>query len=706
MSIKRLLIFTGIGLLASLIIVFFYARKLDFFYAIDLKLKDVRFRMRGEVKPDPKVVVVAIDGKSVNELGRWPWDRLVMAKLIENLNFYGTKTIALDIVFSEPSNPGSDKALAHAMKTGGNVIGGYFFRQEEEGKKAEVSVLLQPSKIKIIRMRDEVKEVPIVAFPFVETNIPNISLAASSTGFFNIIPDGDGTVRTSNVLMLYEGDVYPSLDLSALRHYLRNEIILDIAQYGVDRLTVGEKHVPVDEAGRFTLNYYGKQGAFTVIHAVDVIKQRLGNNALKEALVFVGPTEIGIGDIRATPLDPVLPGVEIHATVVSNVLQNRFLIRDGRVIFLEIVFIVFFPFFLSVLLGLIRRTIIAILCFLAVAGLYLFTNYFLFTQYLLNMGIIFPLISTTLTYLGSEAYRNIVEERQGRFMKKAFSSYVSSDLVAEIIKDPSILKLGGDKREITVLFADIRSFTTLSEKLTPESLVSLLNQYLGPMTNLVLTHRGTLDKYIGDAIMAIFNAPLKIEHHQLMACKTALEMIERLKEINVTFKKQDFPEIDIGIGVNAGDAVVGNMGTDVRFDYTAIGDTVNLASRLEGLNKMYKTHIIVSEFTVNHIRETGLIDKDETLRFRKLDLIKVKGKDKPVTIYELSSGMEEALIQKFEEGLSLYKKGDFKGAKEVFSYLVSSYNDKPSSVYVERCEELIEGLPDSGWDGVYVAKTK
>ncbi|MBA4349534.1 MAG: hypothetical protein C0415_06060 [Thermodesulfovibrio sp.] len=706
-KLRRLIIFAAIAIAASALTIFLYSKKIDFFYAIDLKLKDVRFRTKGETKPDSRVVIVAIDEKSVKEIGRWPWDRKIVARLIENLKFYGAKSVALDIVFSEPSNKTSDKALADGISKSNNVIAGYFFRQDEGGQTPVSSELLQPSKIKILKIAENVTEVPIITYPVVETNIPVISNASAGAGFFNIIPDKDGIIRTANLLMLYDGEVYPSLALSALRHNLGNEIILDIAIYGVDGLLIGDRRIPADESGRLILNYYGRQGIFKTIPATDVIKKRLNKDDLKDAIVFIGATEIGIYDVRVTPLDPVLPGVEIHATVASNVLQNKFLIRDGRVMTLEIAFILLFPILLSILLSLARRTIISLIFFVGIMGIYLYVNYMLFASYLLHMGIIFPIISISMAYLGSEAYRNLIEERQGRFLKKAFTNYVSPDLVGEIMKNPEMLKLGGEKKEITVLFSDIRGFTTVSEKLTPESLVLLLNHYLGPMTDIVLQHRGTLDKYIGDAIMALYNAPLNLEKHSFAACHTAMDMIAKLKELNNDFKEKGLPEINIGIGINTGYAIVGNMGTDVRFDYTAIGDTINLASRLEGMNKVYKTHIVVSEFVINHLRslESSSTGTD-TFRFRELDVIKVKGKEKPVTIYELSPDMDETLKNKFEEALRLYKQQQFKDALNIFESLVAEYKDNPSSIFAERCNEFIKNPPDADWDGVYVAKTK
>ncbi|MBI5050285.1 MAG: adenylate/guanylate cyclase domain-containing protein [Nitrospirae bacterium] len=724
MKPKRLIVFILIGIAVSLLTVLLYSQKIDLFNAIDLKLKDVRFRTRGEVRPDRKVVIVAIDSKSVNKLGRWPWDRKVIARLVKNIKSYGARTIAFDIVFSEPSNPDSDRTLSDAVREGGSVIAGYFFRQEAEKQPVAHSEILQSSKIKIIRMSENVSEVPIMTYPNVELNILPVSMASANSGFFNIVPDKDGIIRTANLLMLFDGDVYPSLSLSALRHYLGGEVMLDIAPYGVDGLFIGNRRIPVDESGRLTLNYYGRQGIFETISAIDIINKRLSPDALKDALVFIGATEVGIYDMRATPLDPVLPGIEIHATVASNILQDNFVIRDGRVMVLEVAFIVLFPVLLSIILSLVRKTVVTLVSFVGILVIYSFTDFLLFVHYYLNTIIIFPIISIILTYISLEAYRNIIEEKQSRFLKKAFTSYVSSDLVKEIINRPDMLKLGGEKREVTVLFSDIRGFTTLSERLTPETLVLLLNQYLGPMTDIVLEHKGTLDKYIGDAIMAIYNAPLDVENHSLFACQSAVEMTSKLKEINNSFRENGIPEIDIGIGINTGNVIVGNMGTSMRFDYTAIGDTVNLASRLEGLNKIYTTSIILSEFTVKHYSElqtlwsrslsslrevgqaAGLGGGTSELKFRELDLIKVKGKDKPVTIYELSSDANDSLIKGFEEALTLYKSHQFKKALEIFQGLFAEYKDKPSEVFIERCNEFLKNPPDSSWDGVYVAKVK
>lgn len=705
MRLQRSFIFIGIAIIGIVISVVLYSIKIDFFTAIDLKLKDTKFKIRENIKPDSRIAIIAIDTKSVNELGRWPWDRRLIARLIDNLKGYGATTIALDIVFSETSVPESDKALARSIKNAGNVITGYFFRQEEERQTDESLNILRESRIKVLKIQDDVSEIPIISFPTVETNIPIIARSSYASGFFNVIHDRDGIIRTANLLVLFNGDIYPSLPLAGLKNYLGDDILLDVNVYGIEGLYIGPKRIPVDESGRLTLNYYGMEGSFRTIPAVDVIKNRLNPDSLKGMFVFVGPTETGIADIRTTPLDPTLPGVEIHATLVSNILQNNFLYRNAMVIGLEIIFICLFPLILAISFTFIKRTITALVFFLITMGSYILVDYILFKDMFLNTTVIYPTLSISITYLCSEAYKNLIEERHSRFLKKAFSSYVSPALVGQIIKNPDMLKLGGEKRKISVLFSDIRSFTTISERLSPEELVLLLNKYMGPMTDILLAKKGTLDKYIGDAIMAIYNAPINVEDHSIMACETALDMLDKLKEINDGFKKRGLIELDIGIGINTGDAIVGNMGSDVRFDYTAIGDTVNLASRLEGMNKVYMTHIIVSEFTREHVME--LMGKEnKRFYFRELDLIRVKGKEKPVKIYELLKEADQNLLDEFTAALNLYRKCEFEKAKEIFRWVYEQHRDPTSTVFMERCDEFIENPHPGEWDGVYVAKSK
>ncbi|MCE5194316.1 MAG: adenylate/guanylate cyclase domain-containing protein [Nitrospiraceae bacterium] len=698
MKYSKLLQFIAIGIIAAIATFLFYRQKVDFLEAVDLKLKDARFKIRKTIQPDNRIVIVAIDSKSVNEIGRWPWKRSVMAELLDSLKEYGVKVSALDIVFSETSDKKDDEILSKSIKKNGNVILGYFFRDEEEKPDTEAISQLQSSKIKLVRIQEGVTSVPISERPFIEANIPLIGQGALDFGFFNTDPDPDGLVRKASLLMLYQGEIYPSLALKALRHYTEKEIMLDIASFGVSTLRLGQMSIPSNESGKLVVNYYGRGGTFTTLSAVDVIKKRIKKNDLENKIVFIGATEVGIYDMRATPVQSAFPGVEIHATVASSVLQERFIIRDTRIIGIEMLCLFLLPVILVLILGFLRNGFLGLMAFILLIFAYAFLNYSLFKTYSIDMSVLYPLSSTAIAFVGAEAYRNLVFEKKNRYLKKAFSSYISPELVSEIIKNPDRLSLGGAKKEVTILFSDIRGFTGISEKLQPDVLVSLLNEYLGPMTKVVLKNNGTLDKYIGDAIMTIYNAPLDVPDHPLKACQTAVEMLSELNIINESFKENGLPNINIGIGINTGYAVVGNMGADMRFDYTAIGDTVNLASRLEGQNKYYGTHIILSEYTAHRVKYKFIL--------RELDLLKVVGKEKPVAIFELMTEQNEKLAEEFSKSLKFYRGKEFKKALASFKKLSTEHNDNVSKMYADRCNEYIKNPPSDSWDGIFISMKK
>ncbi|MDD5284297.1 MAG: adenylate/guanylate cyclase domain-containing protein [Desulfuromonadaceae bacterium] len=695
---KRLMFFL-FGVVAAICSFFLYKLAYPPLQKLDFRMKDTRFTIRGEVKPDKNVVVVAIDHKSIKEIGRWPWSREVTGKLIETMaTHYGTKVTALDIVFSEPQNEAADKALAASVKKSGNVVMGYFFRGEMNEIPAASLSQLESAKLKLVKIADGVQSIPIPEFPSIDLNIPLLGAAALDFGFFNAIHDIDGLYRRSILLLLYNGEIYPSLPLKALQHFIGSDIMLDVKQWGVDTMQIGSMRIPSREDGTMALNFYGKTGTFYTASAADVIAKRLPIEKLKGKIAFVGATEIGIYDLRPTPFDSTLPGVEIHATMASNALEKRFLLYDSVTQMMEIACIFVFPTLLGIFLAFAPGTFAGLGIMVVFTTAFGFFNYYMFASVFRDMTIIYPFVGIALTYLSGEAWRNLVVERKGRHLKKAFSSYVSPDLVRQIEKDPDKLVLGGEQRELSILFSDIRGFTTVSESLTPPELVKLLNEYLSPMTRIVLEERGTLDKFIGDAVMALFNAPLDVPDHATHACAAGVRMMEKLKLLNTGFAERGMNTLDIGVGINTGPAVVGNMGADIRFDYTAIGDSVNLASRLEGLNKYYGSHILVSEDTRKQVN-------DSRFTFREVDRVKVKGKHLPIVMYELMITNLD-ILPRFEEALDKYRSHDFAGAKLIFDELASSYNDGPSRLYAGRCDEYLASPPPPDWDGVYVAKSK
>ncbi|OGQ25232.1 MAG: hypothetical protein A3D29_01610 [Deltaproteobacteria bacterium RIFCSPHIGHO2_02_FULL_42_44] len=701
---SRFWIFLGLGVLAAVIVLTLYKIRLPFIEGIDEKASDARFKARGQISPSSEVVIVAIDEKSINKLGRWPWPRTTMAKLINELTH--AKVVAFDVVFSEPETKQRDNSLGSAVRKAKNVVLGYFLREEATELPHAASInQLERSKIKFLKTIGEVETIPVPELPGLEANIPVIGAGAKGFGLFNIFPDeNDGVVRRAQLLFLYQGELYPSLGLEALRQYYDSNSVLTLASYGVDSLFINDKKIPTDESGRLQLNFYGPGGTFKTYSAVDIVNGKIPKNQIENKIVFIGATEKGIYDLRVTPVDPVYPGVEVHATVAANVIEQRYLTYDSRVIALDVFLMIFLPIGLCLAITWVHRTFISLAIFLTFLSFHIIINFYLFSSYNLVPSAVYPSLSVLFAYLMAEAYRNIVVESKSRFLRKAFGTYVSPELVTEILKDQDRLKLGGEKREITTLFSDIRGFTSLSEKLSPEELVALLNEYLSPMTKIVLEEKGTLDKYIGDAIMVLCNAPLDLPNHPEKGCDIALRWIRELEQLNGRWQEKGYPPLGIGIGINTGEAVVGNMGAELRFDYTAIGDTVNLASRLEGMNKLYGTAIIVSE-------NTHRLAKNKFL-FRELDMVRVKGKEKPVAIYELldslpASAAKDELVNSFSEALNLYKNRRFEEAKIKFSAILYKFHeDGPSKLYVQRCIDYITASPSADWDGVYIAKTK
>jgi len=692
---RRRTVFLVIALLSILAGLILYRNLFPFIQQVDLRLKDARLALRGDIRPTAPVSVVAIDNRSIKELGRWPWSRELTARLISAIARQGAKVAALDMVFSEPQGEAPDRALGASVAAAGNVVMGYFFRSEPQPDDAVALEQLAQSRVSFLRIAPHVESVPLPSYEQVDTNIARLGKGAAGFGYFNPLPDADGLYRAMPLLMLFRGDVYPSLALSAVSHYRGEALQVDIEQFGVSGVRLGNLVIPVGEQGKLPLFYYGAGGAIPTVSAVDVINGRLPGGALKGRLVFVGVTETAVADLRAAPLDPNYPGVELHATFAANALEQKFLTRDSRTLGIEMTAMALLPLLLALLLASVPGALWGLAGLLLLTAGYLGVNFHLFTVQRFDLSIIYPLAPLVFTYLGGESYRNLVVERKGRHLRKAFSTYLSPDLVATIAKNPDSLKLGGEKRNISVLFSDIRGFTTLSEGLTPEELVSLLNRYLSPMTSIVMEERGTLDKFIGDAVMAFFNAPLEVPDHAAKACQSALRMLHELKKLNVLLKADGLPEITIGIGIHTGEAVVGNMGADIRFDYTAIGDSVNLASRLEGLTKQYGVSIIVSEETC---RQAG-----KGFSSREIDLVQVKGKTKPVAVYELM--METGMIaETFAGGLKLYRERDFAGALGIFEQLQDS--DSVSRLYVTRCREFLAEPPGVEWDGMYVAQTK
>lgn len=448
--------------------------------------------------------------------------------------------------------------------------------------------------------------------------------------------------------------------------------------------------------GIYSINFASSPNAFYSIGAYEVLK---GNFDFKGKIVLIGATAPNLHDNYFVPTSKgiAMPGVEVHANIIQNIFLESFLKKQGTFSIFFLVFLFSFAgffFFSRIKIYYLIPLLLLIIFIYSLAGIFFFNN----NNYLIDF-FFFPI--SLFIFTGAGVALNYLEEKKhSTYLTGAFGKYISKDLLNEILKGKHELKLGGEKRNITVFFSDIRGFTSISEKLSPEELVNLINEYLTEMTKIILKNKGTVDKFIGDAIMALWNAPLLQKEHAKMACNSAIEQVRKLESLKEVWKEKNFPEVNIGCGINTGDAVIGNMGSDERFDYTAMGDAVNIASRLEGLTKQYGVKIIISKETRDLIKED--------FECRLLDRVKVKGKKNAVEIYELLwKPYKKNFTKEYEEALSLYFDRKFSQAEKGFKKcLEKELKDKSCILFIERCKEYSRHAPPRDWDGSFEMKIK
>lgn len=600
---------------------------------LDLKLYDLLFHLRGQKTGPDSVVIAAIDEKSIEQLGRWPWNRDKFAKLIDRLVDFNVAVVAFDVIFSEPEE--RDPILTESIDRAGNVIMPvvFFFDDEQGDIKNEII----RSSLRVTNHERLSKYAPLssrgVLMP-----VPSISEVSSGFGHINAFPDEDGVIRVEALYVEYQGYLIPSLALKAASLFLgipEDRVVID-ATKGV---YLGKRYIPTDQFGRILIPYYGGNNSFKHISIVDILEGRVKREELEERLVFIGATAVGIYDLRVTPFSSALPGVEKHASVASALIEGVSIVPAGSLfIYLSVIImgvlstLVYYRFkaTLSVLFLLLSLTLLVLFSYyLFLKGVWFSTNY--------------ASLSMILNFTALISMKYAYSEREARNIRKIFSNYVTERVVNELIKNPEMAKLGGERREVTVLFSDIRGFTTLSEKTPPEQVVELLNEYFDAMTKIIFKWEGTLDKFIGDAIMVFWGAPLPQPDHAERAVNCSLEMVAALRTLSEKWLREGKPELKIGIGINTGEVLVGNIGAEGRkMDYTVIGDHVNLASRLEGLNKKFGTEIIISEFTLEKLKEQIEQGKFNHALFRGLGNIAVKGKERPVKIYSVEQASKEA----------------------------------------------------------------
>src|SRR6201747_1215934 len=700
----------------------FRVRTFDTFQVIDPRVK--------AAKP---VRIVNIDEKSLAKFGQWPWPRTRVADLVTNLTSLGAVAIGFDIMFAEPDrlNPGiaadtlrnldeeprtklralpsNDDILADAIRNSRVVLG-------ETGLPYVVAELDKELPLTGLAMLGEDPQRFMLRFPGLLRSTPVLETAAGGRGLLTIWTERDGIVRRVPVIMQAQGVTMPSLSFEMLRVATGSDtILIKSNEAGITSVAVKGLAVPTDRNGQLWV-HFAHYDPSIYVSAVDVLEGKVDPDVIAGRRVLVGTSAAGLLDVKTTPISPVMPGVEIHAQVLEAALTGQLLSRPAwaplaeflSAMILGVAIIWFAP-----RLG--PKSLVAVGAFFAT--LLVGTSWYYYSQQRLLIDASYPLLSTTAIYLTLIFFSFVREQTQRRQIRSAFGQYLSPALVEQLAQSPEKLKLGGEEREMTIMFSDMRGFTSISEtyKQDPQGLTALMNRFLTPLTNAILDRKGTIDKYMGDAIMAFWNAPLDDKQHQLNACEAALDMLERVDQLNQERMEEaeeegrPFIPLNVGVGLNTGTCVVGNMGSDMRFDYSVFGDSVNLASRLEGQSKEYGFPIIVGSTTALAVKDKFAI--------LELDFIMVKGKTEPEVIYAIAGREDTAQSERFQrlrnltiEMLACYRSRDWDGALAAIER--GRRTDDGHSLellydlYETRIKDYQKDPPPQDWNGAFALLTK
>ena len=695
---------------------------------LDWIIYDMRLFYNLEDNPEPSqdIVLIDMDERSLSEQGRWPWSRLVMADLINKLGDAGVVVTAIDVSFPEPeNNPATqviryvqeqeldseevvsaleraeieldaDGALAGAV-AGYDVIPGYLFINDGESKGAIPHPVVTST------------DVPARAWGIRSAsgyiaNIPEVTEAAVGSGFYSVLEDDDGTLRRYNMLFEHNGDIYSSLALETIRLYMfADEIEIIGTQTGdtmaLEGVRVADLEIPLDQYGQMLIPFRGRSGQFPTVSATDVIEGRVDPAELEGRIAFIGSTAMALFDFRSTPVQSQFPGLEVHPTIAQGILDQNIPHQPWWGYGITVILVLGTGVLFSFILPFLSAPFILGISLVYLAG-YAFLNNWAWSSlgWAMDATIIISLV--VMQSVGVFVY-GFVSERFARLqVTDMFGQYVPPELVEQMSESPdNALSFDGDRREMTVLFADIRNFTSISEGMEPAQLKDMLNRYFTPMTKIIFDNRGTIDKYIGDLVMAFWGAPLDDPDHAKNALMGAMEMLEETQNLKAKFTAMGYPDIEIGIGLNSGEMNVGNMGSEYRRSYTVLGDNVNLGSRIEGLTKFYGAKILVGE-------NTYYLCQDE-FEFCPVDKVLVKGKEEPVTLYEPLGKKDdidpETLfeMESYQEALEAYYQGYWEDAHRQF-FILSKLNPDRGlyKVYAERTSGEHEP-PAEGWDGVF-----
>ena len=641
-------------------------------------------------------------GREENGLS-WPWPREVYGAVIEFCRRAGAKSLAFDVLYTEPSKYGvsDDEAFGHAMRE--MPVTGAVFLSRSAGSETSWPPFAPEPPWRIRGIDDWISQTGCVPFSRATFPVPEISNAAGFLANVHLNPDPDGVYRRAALFEVFDGKIVPSLALAA---YLGTHPSLKLS-VEPGKLFLGDRVIPIDKNGQVILNFRGPSGTHKRYSAAAVIQSEVnlqsGEKAIIENIedfrdthVFFGFSAPGLYDLRPTPVSGIYPGVEISATMLDNLLADDFIapVPKAIVLILTLVLAMLAGLATSSASGFIRSAIVY-LFFLALPVVLCLAAYrmgFWLPLVVQEAGVAFTLVCAGLIYYTTEG-------RQKAFIKSAFKQYLSHDVIEQIIAHPERLKLGGERKNLSIFFSDLEGFTSISEGLDPEALTRLLNTYLSAMTDIIHEEGGTVDKYEGDAIIAFWNAPIEQPDHAIRCTRAALRCQQKLAQMRPEFRKSLNRDLNMRIGVNTGQAVVGNMGSHSRFDYTMIGDAVNLAARLEGINKQFGTYTLISQTTKDQMANAFPV--------REISRVAVVGRKEPVVVYEpmLPGDIDEMKKQRmetFSAALALFYRGDFAAAQKLF--LTITDEDAAARAYVAKCDEMIKQPPES-WQGVWVVTT-
>jgi len=670
-----------------------------------LKTLDLLFRYVPLPQASPQVVVVTVDQPDLDffkDQGvTWPWPRQLYAPIVDFCRRAQARAVIFDILFTEASSygPEDDQRLAQAVAAAGNVALPFFLSRLEKAPNPVEADLLAKAGLAI-------SGPPPGDFPPYRSllgPIPPLLAGAQALGNVESRPDADGTYRRVPLVVPFKDRWLPILAFAAFHRFNTPGPL----RFEEGALILNNQRLPLDDQGQFLLKYRGPSRSHQRLGAANMIKSEYqlshglapvyAPEVVAGKWVLIGLTAPGLLDLKASPVAAVYAGVEIHATLLDNLLQGDFLqpvplwlwwAWTTALTVVTVVVVLFSPTLTGVLGSLVGFSLFNLgLCIVAfMAGWY--------------FDPVLPDESLSMGFALAAAYSYATEGRQRKAIRGMFGQYMSETVINHLLANPEKLKLGGERRRVTLFFSDLAGFTTMSERLEAETVVSVLNDYLSRMTEIILEETGTVDKFEGDAIMAFWGAPLDQEDQAVRACRAALAQNAALAELNAAFAEENLPTLSVRIGLHTGEAVVGNLGSQKRFDYTVIGDTVNLAARLEGLNKFYGTAIMASEATVKEC--------EDQMEFRELDLVAVKGRETPVRVFEVMalkgalSPQQAALKEKFAQGLELYRQGHFSAAATAFAAaLEAAPADGPAHAFLNRCQMLMTTPPPAHWDTVF-----